>query len=149
MKKLIFGLSFAIIAIFAVSCKQAGTVDTGALQETYENRMDSLKITLIRAYNTKMDSMQSAYETKVRELEIQVANASSPNKGVSGKGNSYPGSKGSTKGNSSSTTTPKGTPTNPAKVDVKQRGKNAANKVGDAINKAAKKVDVTKRGGGN
>lgn len=108
----------------------------------------------MRSYNATMDSMQSAHEAQVQELQNQIANASAPKQGISGAKNAStaPGSKpsggGSGKTSSSSSTTT--VPTVPGKVDVTKRGQNAINnlnnKVDNAVNNVKKKVDVTKRG---
>jgi len=145
MKKLIFSLSFLLITLFMVSCKQSGGADVGALTETYENRMDSLKISLMRIYNTTIDSMQSAHEAQIQVLQNQIANAAAPKQGITGSKNAStaPGSKPS--GGKTAV------PTTPGKVDVTKRGGNVINnlnnKVDNAVNNAKKKVDVTKRGG--
>lgn len=155
MKKLFFTLSFAFLAIFMVGCKQSGgTADAGAIKESYQNKMDSLKVSLMRSYNAKFDSMRNGYEDRIKELEIQVANVSSPNKGAAKSGLNAPGGKPGSKGNaasgsaSGSGSAPQNTN---GKTSVTQRGQNAINNAKDQINDAAnqvkKKTSVTNRGG--
>lgn len=139
-----------------VSCQQGGGADVGALTETYENRMDSLRISLMRSYNTTIDSMQSAHEAQIQELKNEIANASASKQGISAsKGASTaPGSKPS--GGSGKTTTINTSTSNSnipdanGKVDVTKRGQNVINnlknKVDNTVDKVTKKVDVTKRG---
>lgn len=153
MKKLIFIFSVATICMFAVSCKQPAGADTGALKETYENRMDSLKISLMRSYNAKMDSMQSDYESRIKQLEIQVANAGGNAQGVtSGKGSGgskYPGGKGSAS-NAGKTIKTGVTNTGTKAVDITKRGAAGLKaKSQEAAEKVKKTVDISKRGGGN
>ena len=133
MKKSFFSLSFALLAIFAIGCKQqGGTVDKDALKETYENKMDSMKVSLMRSYNAKIDSMQRSYDAKIKELEVKMGSAS---QGISaGKAGAASTSKGKATGTTNA---------DPKKGSVKDRGSNNA----AGSSSGNRKGDVRKRGG--
>jgi len=127
MTKITFLFSMMIaVAIFASSCQSGGETNVTDIKTMYETKMDSLKITMQRSFDAKMDSVTSAYNSKIQELKVQMAGSKGKSSGVTSK--------------------PKGTTTKPA-TNTPPKGKVDVNNRGGNTNAPTRKVDVNKRGG--